>query len=309
MPLVSVIITTYNRPQYVVCAIESVLHQTFQDYELIVIDDGSEEKMEWITDRYENVQYFYQENRGLAAARNAGIERSKGKYLVFLDDDDLLEPDKLETQVPIIDSDHELGFVYSDYYLFWKDDLSKRDLSLASGREGPAEGFCTTFFVNHNVAVPTLLIRRECFLDVGMFDEGLAQHEDGDMFMRIGLKWTVAFSDVPCAWVRMHSSRMSSNRPEMYRSILKSWNKILSSNPDFSRRLGNVANTKIKELTLELISALITSGNKEEAANEQAKAQHFFCSISMLLLSLMSFVPVRLAVVLKKLVYRLEISE
>lgn len=306
MPLVSVIITTYNRPHYVFSAIESVLRQTFRDYELIVVDDGSEEKIEWPADKYENVQYVYQENKGLASARNTGIMRSKGKYLAFLDDDDLFEPNKLERQVRIIDSDPELGFVYSDYYLFWDDNLSRRDLSLAAGREGPPDEFCTKFFVNHNVAVPTLLIRRECFEDVGMFDEGLAQHEDGDMFMRIGLRWKVAFSSFPCALVRMHPSKISSNRPVMYNSIISSWDKILSQNPDFQHRLGYIADAKKKELTLELIYALIASGDKKTAAEMQDQTRKMFSTLSRIMFSLMLIMPAKVTATLKKRIYRLE---
>jgi glycosyltransferase involved in cell wall biosynthesis len=100
-PLVSVIIGAYNAEKYLAQAIESILAQTFTDYEIILIDDGSTDRTKEIAQSYPEIRYFYQENQGVAAARNRGVAESLGEYLTFLDADDLWLPDKLALQIEI----------------------------------------------------------------------------------------------------------------------------------------------------------------------------------------------------------------
>ena len=118
-PSVSVIIPVYNRKDFIAEAIESVLAQTYTDFEIIVVDDGSPEDMKDVLGLYlQKIKYVYQENKGLAAARNTGIRNSSGKYVAFLDDDDLFERRKLEKQTEILETHPELGFVFSDWSYF-----------------------------------------------------------------------------------------------------------------------------------------------------------------------------------------------
>jgi len=226
MPSVSVIIPVYNRLEYICEAIESVLAQTYKNYEIIVVDDGSTSNVKRVLESYmDEIKYIYQENKGLAAARNTGIKNSKGKYLAFLDDDDLFEPKKLEIQVSVLEDNQDIGFVYSDCYEFDTTNEAKMRLNLTVGRNKPSSEFAKLFFMNPNVRVPTVLARRKCFEDVGLFDESLSQHEDGDMLLRIALHWQVKFSNYPSAKVRHHADRMSQDRIEMYKAITKSTKK------------------------------------------------------------------------------------
>jgi len=121
VPLVSVIIPIYNRIDYIHEAINSVLEQTYKEYEIIVVNDGSSVNVKEALEPYRDriVYLYHQENRGIAAARNTGIKGSKGKYIALLDEDDLFEPQKLEIQVPILENNPEVGFVYSDFYTFY----------------------------------------------------------------------------------------------------------------------------------------------------------------------------------------------
>ena len=121
MPRVSVIIPTYNRAGYLCESIESVLTQTYTDYEIIVVDDGSTDDTEevlqlWIADG--TIHYVWQENRGESAARNHGIELAIGEYIAFLDSDDLFMPTKLEEQVAYLDNHPEVGMAHSCYSKF-----------------------------------------------------------------------------------------------------------------------------------------------------------------------------------------------
>src|SRR4030042_4827818 len=104
MPKVSVIIPTYNRGNLVLESIQSVFAQTFSDYEIIVIDDGSTDNTREVLHPYlSKLTYIYEKNSGQSFARNIGILASKGEYIAFLDSDDLWEPEKLETQVKLLD--------------------------------------------------------------------------------------------------------------------------------------------------------------------------------------------------------------
>lgn len=258
MPLVSVIIPTYNRLKFLDEAIRSVLAQTYQNIEIIVVDDGSILNVNKAIKAYKNkIRYIYQKNSGLSAARNKGIINSSGEYLAFLDDDDIFEPRKLEIQTAILRKFSEVGFVYSDYYIFQTDYRDQLELSLATGRNIPATEFAKSLFLNPNVAVPTVLIRRTCFKKVGLFNESLYQHEDGDMFLRIALHWKIKFSDYPSARVRYHANKMSMDRIGIYSSIINSSNKILASYPEFKAILGDDANRRFADLHFKLGTAYL----------------------------------------------------
>src|SRR5215510_5872921 len=113
---VSVVIPAYNRADLIGETIRSVLNQTFDDFEIIIVDDGSTDSTKEVVSRFDGpIKYFYQENRGRSCARNRGFEVSGGDYVCFLDSGDVLEPRMLERQVSLLDSNSHLGFVYSDY--------------------------------------------------------------------------------------------------------------------------------------------------------------------------------------------------
>lgn len=257
-PLVSVIITIHNRIEYISEAIRSVLTQAYKNYEIIVVDDGSTIDVKDVLEPYKDkIKYLYQENKGLAAARNYGIKNSRGKYLAFLDDDDLFEPRKLEIQVPIIKNNPEVGFVYSDCYEFDMNNKAKMRLNLAVGRGKSSSVFAKLFFMNPHIRFPAVSIRRRCFEDVGLFDEDLPQHEDGDMLLRIALRWQVKFSDYPSARVRHHANRMSQDRIGMYESIIKSSKKILALCSEFKNSLGIDADNRLAAIYFQLGKACL----------------------------------------------------
>lgn len=126
---------TYNHAQYLSYAIESGLSQTFKDFEIIVVDDGSSVNVKKVLESYrDKIKYLYQDDRGLATVSNYGIKNSNGKYLAFLDDD-LFEPRKLEIQLAMLENNSDIGFVYSDYYVFETNNKEETRLSLAVGRD------------------------------------------------------------------------------------------------------------------------------------------------------------------------------
>ena len=114
-PLVSVLVPCFNQGRYLMDALRSILFQTYSHHEILVIDDGSTDDTREVAARFDKVKYFYQENRGLASARNAGIRESKGDLLVFLDADDLLSPSALQIGVGELMAHPECAFVSGDH--------------------------------------------------------------------------------------------------------------------------------------------------------------------------------------------------
>ena len=263
------VIPTFNRAKYISEAIDSVLNQTYKDFEITVVDDGSTDNTKEVLSPYmDRIKYVCQENKGCASARNLGIRNSEGDYLVFLDADDLLEPKKLEVQVPILENNPEVGFVYSDGYDFAEGDKSKFRLNPAIGRNASSSEFARLFFFNTNVYFTSTLIRRKCLEDVGFFDETLSHHEDGDMLLCIALKWEVRFSNYPSVKQRHHSARKSSNRVGIYEALIKSSEKILRLCPDFKKVLGKEADNRIADLHYLLAQAYIRDRKFNEAKRE-----------------------------------------
>ena len=141
-PKVSVIIPTYNRNKLVLDAIDSVLEQTFQNFEIIIVDDGSTDNTKTHIDSYQKkdtrIKYIFQENQGVSIARNTGLEAAQGEYIAFLDSDDRFLIDKLERQVFILENHHDIGLIYSKILVentITKEPVSYTHLTLPTNRE------------------------------------------------------------------------------------------------------------------------------------------------------------------------------
>ena len=185
MPRVSIIIPTFNQAEYVTQAIECVLAQTYSDTEVIVVDDGSTDDTPAVLSKYLNrIKYIRQNNKGISAARNIGIDAAQGKYLLFLDGDDLIPPEKIGLQLVCFDADPKLGIVYSGWEFVAEDGVLALG-SLRPHKEGNVlkELLCRSLVI----AVGSPIIQRVCFDRVGGFDESLHFGEDTDMWIRIAL--------------------------------------------------------------------------------------------------------------------------
>lgn len=181
MPKISVVIPAYNAMTYLPETVESVLKQTFADFEVLIINDGSSDHIvQWASQVVDpRVKLISQENQGLPGARNTGIAQARGEYIAFLDADDLWEPTKLEKQVRCIDDNPEVGLVHA--WMVLVDEQSK-----STGKVMPsyAEGYVWNQLAEKNViACPSVMVRRCCFETVGMFDKSLRSLEDWDMWI------------------------------------------------------------------------------------------------------------------------------
>jgi len=191
-PLVSVIIPNYNHAQYVSDAINSVLTQEYRNYEIIVVDDGSaDNSREVITKFDEPVQYIYQKNAGLSAARNTGIKASKGSLIGVLDADDMYEPDFLSTLVAVLQETPDADGIYCGYqFVDHKNNLlpqiEVRPVDYDKLYDALLDG---NFFVPESI-----FLRRTVYDNVGLFDEALRACEDWDVWLRVTKKYKIIHS-------------------------------------------------------------------------------------------------------------------
>lgn len=185
MPKVSVIIPTYNRAHLIAASIVSVLEQTYSDFEIIVVDDGStddtEQRVHGFTDP--RIIYIKQENKGRSQARNCALDLARGRYIAFLDSDDLFLPDKLALQVAYLDSHPQVGMVYTSAHCidYSGNALNERYIASISGKIYKS----IAFFRPVTITLPTVMARRELFAEVGGFDVNMHRFEDTDMWRRI----------------------------------------------------------------------------------------------------------------------------
>lgn len=234
-PRVSVIITAYNASGFVADAIESVLQQTFQDFELIVIDDGSTDNTADVCGRYaDKIRYEFQENSGSAAARNAGIRVARGEYIAFLDADDIWLPDKLGRQLTRLDIEKDICWAYSDFHVV--DSQSNEVLYRASQLVRRPDGDVLEQLMMGNVIAPScVIIHRKVFGDVGVFDTSPLRRisEDWELFMRIAGQYPILYIEKPLVRIRQHTSRKTTTMDldQALRSRLQTLNEAASRSP------------------------------------------------------------------------------
>lgn len=197
-PRVTVVIPAYNAARFVAQAIESVLAQTFTDFELLIVDDGSTDETSAVPARYlydPRVRYLrHEQNRGLAAARNTGIRHARGEFVAFLDADDFWLPEKLAVQVAALDDLQCDVCCVAAYYRLPGGVLTvKRAVPLAG------DALCASLLLGTTLpgSGSMVMARRRCFDEVGLFDEEMVALEDRDMWVRLALRYRFAFVDRP----------------------------------------------------------------------------------------------------------------
>ncbi len=228
MARVSVIIPTYNRAQYIAQAVDSVLAQSYKDYEIVIVDDGSTDNTREVIEGYSTVRYIAQSNRGEAGARNTGIRNTTGEYLAFLDADDTFLPAMLETQVALLESDPDVAVAYSDVNLSdERGQVRGRLSSVIPG--GKVSGHVFEALVRGNfLTVNSVLVRRAVLKRVGLFEETIRTFPDWDLWLRIAAEYPFLYQDVPLANYRMHSQMVSQDRVRMWQGALAVRTRIIT---------------------------------------------------------------------------------
>lgn len=225
MPKVSVIIPAYNAAAYVCRAVDSVLAQTFPDVELIVVDDGSADATPAVLAGYgDRLRLFVQTNRGPATARNRGLREAAGELVAFLDADDWWEPEKLATQVALLEEHPDLGFCSTATRV-----VDASGQTVGSWPCQPEAGPMPDILFHHGTAISGstsgVLARRELVLAVGGFDENLRGFEDPDLWIRLAARTGYACIPSILTVVVRTPGSVSGHLPNMRRATLASFRK------------------------------------------------------------------------------------
>jgi glycosyltransferase involved in cell wall biosynthesis len=214
-PKVSVIIPTYNRANYVTEAINSVLSQTYTNFEIIVVDDGSTDNTKEALRPYMGaIRYIYQPNSGPSVARNRGVREATSEFIAFLDSDDVWLPEKLEKQIPLMMDDsvvlsysnHIIGDTGTDCFTIIglnsnnKEFILERPLQLLTRRAGSG------------ISTPSTICRKNVILHVGGFDQRMKIAEDVRMWFRLSMEGKFAITTQPLTVVRRGSKEHLTNR-------------------------------------------------------------------------------------------------
>lgn len=218
MSKVDVLIPAFHAAAYLPGAIESVIAQTEPDWHIVVVDDGSTDNTRDVVAPYvaalgERITYLYQQNRGLPAARNAGIRATSAPLIALLDADDLWLPNRLSAMLPVFD-DPQIGLTYSAVVRFRETGVA---LDTFWRNPGRGEGHVATEIYTRSIDLPcpTVTFRRSALERSGLFDEAMRATEDRDLWLRIAQHYRVGFIPEPTAWYRMSGNSMSADMPRM----------------------------------------------------------------------------------------------
>lgn len=231
MKTVSVVIPFYSHIDWLYEAIESVLAQTYPIYEIILVNDGSKEDMSDFLSKYgDRIKYIYQENAGSAAARNNGIRQATGDYIAFEDSDDVWLPDKLEKQIPFMES---IGakWCHTGFFYWWPktEQLKKVNVS---------RDFGDVYLQRHistQIATPAVVIERSVFKDDRFFfPEGVRNGEDDQLYTKLAKYYPLGLVEEPLLKVRMRGSNSQTHAIERFNLRVQNYHKWKEEGQDLT---------------------------------------------------------------------------
>jgi glycosyltransferase involved in cell wall biosynthesis len=229
VPQVSIIIPAYNAGRFLREALESVIAQTFHEWEAIIIDDGSAEDLSWVPGMDRRFQLICQENRGLSAARNFGIMQSAGSSVAFIDADDVWLPDKLERQMAQLEDRPEAVLCHTQMR-FVNADGERGDTGWGGGYETYDD-----LLDGCGVCISSVLIRREALFRCGLFDPLLKTAQDYDLWLKATRHGPMIAIRDALTLYRLHGTNMSSDYMRTHREVCG----ILLRHMELARREGN----------------------------------------------------------------------
>lgn len=225
---ISVVIPTFNRREWLLRALQSVLDQTFRPHEVLVVDDGSHDgTVGVVSARFPAVRLFRQPNRGVSAARNLGIAHATGDWIAFLDSDDSWRPEKLARQRAAIEANPDRCICHTDE-LWLRNGRRVNPRQRHAKPDGWAFERCLPLCA---LSPSSVLVRRELFAVVGIFDETLPACEDYDLWLRICARYPVLLVPEPLVIKQGgHADQLSRRYPAMDRFRIRALHKLLGNN-------------------------------------------------------------------------------
>jgi glycosyltransferase involved in cell wall biosynthesis len=245
-PKVSIVMPVLNGEKYIAEAVGSILAQTYTDYELIVVDDGSTDGTPALIERFANMMRLkcvrHPQRQGIARSVNDGIRAAAGEYIAFLDHDDLWFPDFLQVQTGYLEGHPEAGMVHSDFQTVdAAGNVIESSVKLCRNRQRPSGSVFRRLFMDSFIVGNSVLIRKECFDRLGVFDEVL-RWGDYHMWLRIALHYRVDYMDKVLTKYRQHSTQgtreVSARDPREEPVPAAAINRLLEQYPEVRGELG-----------------------------------------------------------------------
>ncbi|KPQ01377.1 glycosyltransferase [Marinobacter sp. HL-58] len=234
MATVSVVTPTYNRARFLPDAVNSVLAQTYPDFELIIVDDGSMDNTRDVLEPFladRRVRYFYQENQGQSRARNLALDQAAGDFIAFLDSDDTWALDKLEKQLAVLHAHPDVEIVHGDEATIDEHGtvISVENMKRYSGR------ITRQLLADNSVSITTALVRRRCFDEMGGFDTSVGVADDYELWLRFSARYRYHYEPGVVASYRVMADQISSDKRRRFaaneriiRAFLASYGEVLS---------------------------------------------------------------------------------
>ncbi len=227
----SVIVPTHNRALLLREALESLRDQTYEDFECIIVDDGSSDDTRDVVESFdERFRYVYQTNSGRSNARNSALKLVRGRYIAFLDSDDLFLPQKLEVQLQCLEGCPDIGWAYSSAL-----NIDEYGNVQPFTYKATASGWIHSeiaFYIPLTVILPSVVVRREVMETIGGFDERMDRFEDTDMWRRISRKYPVLAISEPLVKVRAHSGNTMEDPCRVFQSMSYYVDKVFLEDGD-----------------------------------------------------------------------------
>ena len=272
MPRVSVIIPTYNCARYLSRAIDSVCAQTYKDYEILLVDDGSTDDTKDVAMQYgRKVAYLYQQNRGVSAARNHAISKASGEFLAYLDADDMWYPEKLERQVAFLDTHQECGMVHSEISVINDQDETLHVCFNQETKRPVPQGYCIQALLRRShIQTLTVVERQKCFDSVGGFDERLPIAQDYLHWIMIAAEGqAVGYLAEPLGKYRWRTGSLMGSRTRLLEDYVQIYD-ILLQEKQFSSAHGAEAAAIVRDCSF-MAQRSLAYHDRIEGRSEPAK--------------------------------------
>lgn len=296
-PLVSIIISTYNRAGLVLEAIDSALNQTYKNLEIILIDDGSTDNTkEIITSYIDKIRYFYKTNGGISSARNYGIKQATGEYIAFLDSDDKWFPEKIEKQLDFLLTHRDMEGVLCNVEFISDGKVADKRTNI---REFiPEDGMIFKYLIRRFMTMCTVLLRKKIIREIGDFDTLLTTAEDIDMLLRIASRFELGVLDDVLMSIRVTDSGLSG---KLYTgNRLKVLEKVRQYAPGFFEANKRMIRSKMAEINLDYAEDLLWHRYVYEARKNISNSMNMHITAKAVLLYIKSWIVELLSFVIPK---------
>ena len=272
-PKLSVIIASYNHQDYIAETLESLEKQTLQDFEIILVDDGSTDKtVETAKNFPSRARIFTQENQGVVAARNRGISLAKSEYICFVDSDDVVLPDRFTKQVAALDGDPELGLVFADALII---DLNSKEIGRFSDVYPVVPGDTAEMLALHYCFTPmiTVMVRTEVLKKTGPFEKP-GPISDYMKWIEIAHLSKVYYDPEPLGCWRRHpaSTSKGANKVKSYAKTRAALKRVLRKYPELQNKIGNKIAKRFSKSYFLTGFWLVADGNIRRARKYYCKA-------------------------------------